>query len=214
MKKIISLIILVVLMTACQSVDPYTGEQQASKKTKYSIGGAIAGAVAGQIAGKDTESTLKGAAIGGLAGLGIGAYQDKQEAALREKLQGTGVSIKREGNMIELVMPSNITFKLNSSDISSTFYDVLDSVAIVLEEYDETNIYVYGHTDSTGTDEINNKLSKERADSVSRYIISRGIGSSRITSLGYGSKYPIASNNTEEGRAQNRRVEIEILPIQ
>ncbi len=214
MKKIMSLIILSVLIAACQTIDPYTGEQKVGKTTKYGIGGAVAGAVVGQVAGKDTESTLKGAAIGGLAGMGVGAYQDKQEAALRQKLAGTGVSIKREGNMIELVMPSNITFKLNSSDISSTFYDVLDSVAIVLEEYDKTNIYIYGHTDSTGTDEINDKLSKERADSVSRYLISRGINSPRITSLGYGSKYPIASNNTEDGRAQNRRVEIEILPIQ
>ncbi len=214
MKKIVSFLILSILIVACQSVDPYTGEQKVSKTTKYAIGGAVAGAVAGQVAGKDTESTLKGAAIGGLAGAGVGAYQDKQEALLRQKLEGTGVRIRREGNMIELVMPSNVTFKLNSSDISSGFYEVLDSVAIVLKEYNKTNIYVYGHTDSTGTDEINNRLSKERADSVSRYLVSRGVVSARITAQGYGSKYPIASNSTEAGRAQNRRVEIEILPIE
>jgi len=212
LKKKISLLLLGVLIVGgCKSIDPYTGEEQFSNSSKYALGGALAGAATGQVAGKDTESTLTGVAVGALAGAGLGYYFDRQEAALRTELQRTGVSLKRTGNKLELVMPGNLTFKSSSSDINSSFYDVLDSVAKILKEYDETNVFVSGHTDSTGADSYNMKLSKERADSVAKYLKSRGLQGSRLTTEGLGSKYPLASNSTSQGRENNRRVEIEII---
>ncbi len=211
MKKKISLLVLgVIAIAGCKSIDPYTGEEQFSQTSKYALGGVIAGAAAGQIAGKDTESTLTGAAAGALAGAGLGYYFDRQEAALRAELQRTGVSLKRVGNKLELVMPGNLTFNTSSSDIRSDFYEVLDSVSKVLKEYDKTDVFVSGHTDSTGKDSYNMVLSKNRADSVAKYLKSRGVQGSRITTEGFGSKYPASSNSTSQGRANNRRVEIEI----
>lgn len=212
MKKKISLLLLGVLIVGgCKSIDPYTGEEQFSNSSKYALGGALAGAATGQLAGKDTESTLTGVAVGALAGAGLGYYFDRQESALRAELQRTGVSLKRNGNKLELVMPGNLTFKSSSSDINSNFYEVLDSVAKVLKEYDETNVFVSGHTDNTGKDPYNMTLSKDRADSVAKYLKSRGVQSSRLTTEGFGSKHPLTTNSTSQGRENNRRVEIEII---
>ncbi|OQY42647.1 MAG: hypothetical protein B6227_01415 [Fusobacteriia bacterium 4572_74] len=210
-KKILLLVLSVITITGCKSIDPYTGEEQFNKTSKYALGGVLAGAVAGQIAGKDTESTLTGAAVGALTGAGVGYYFDRQEAALRAELQRTGVSLKRVGNKLELVMPGNLTFNSSSSDIRSDFYEVLDSISKVLNEYDKTDVFVSGHTDSTGTDSYNMVLSKDRANSVAKYLKSRGVLGSRITTKGLGSKYPISSNSTSQGRTNNRRVEIEIV---
>lgn len=198
-------------MTGCKSIDPYTGEEKLSQTSKYALGGVLAGAAAGQIAGKDTESTLTGAAAGALAGAGLGYYFDRQEAALRAELQKTGVSLKRVDNKLQLVMPGNLTFNSSSSDVRSNFYEVLDSVSKVLNEYDKTDVFVSGHTDNTGKDSYNMTLSKNRADSVAKYLKSRGVQGTRITSEGLGSKYPITSNSTSQGRENNRRVEIEII---
>ncbi|GLI56577.1 cell envelope biogenesis protein OmpA [Propionigenium maris DSM 9537] len=212
MKKKISLLLLGVLIVGgCKSIDPYTGEEQFSNSSKYALGGALAGAATGQLAGKDTESTLTGVAVGALAGAGLGYYFDRQETALRAELQRTGVSLKRNGNKLELVMPGNLTFKSSSSDINSNFYEVLDSVAKVLKEYDETSVFVSGHTDNTGKDSYNMTLSKDRADSVAKYLKSRGVQGSRLTTEGFGSKYPLTTNSTSQGRENNRRVEIEII---
>ena len=209
-KKITLLLLGVIAIAGCKSIDPYTGEEQFSQTSKYALGGIIAGAAAGQLAGKDTQSTLTGAAAGVLAGAGLGYYFDRQEAALRAELQRTGVSLKRVGNKLELVMPGNLTFNSSSSDIKSNFYEVLDSVSKVLKEYDKTDVFISGHTDSTGKDSYNMTLSKNRADSVAKYLKSRGVQGSRITTEGFGSKYPASSNSTSQGRKNNRRVEIEI----
>ena len=164
-----------------------------------------------------TDGTRKVSKTGIGAGIGaaIGNIFDRQEKELRNKLKGTGVDVKRTGEgEIKLTAPENITFDLNSYVIKPQFKNTLDSVATVLKTYPDSTIVVSGHTDTTGNDAINNPLSVNRANSVESYLESQGISSSRITSRGYGSKQPIASNATEAGRAQNRRVEIAIIANQ
>ncbi|WP_319372323.1 OmpA family protein [uncultured Ilyobacter sp.] len=210
-KKLLAAALIITSLSACQSTNPYTREEQFNKTSKYAVGGAVVGAVAGQVIGKDTEGTLKGAAAGTALGAGLGYYFDRQEAALRQELERTGVSLRRTAeNTLELVMPGNLTFRSGSADINSEFYDVLDSVAKILVEYKNTTIFVSGHTDNTGSLAVNQRLSKDRANSVGRYLSSRGVLSSRISSQGFDYQFPIASNSTASGREQNRRVEIEI----
>ncbi len=208
---------LTISMAACTTINPYTGEQQTSKAAKGAAIGAAAGAVVGLISGDDGRERRKraliGAGVGAIAGGGVGYYMDVQEAKLREKLAGTGVSVTRDGDNIILNMPSHITFAVDSADISSQFYRVLDSVTIVVNEYDKTLIEVMGHTDSTGTEEYNQRLSERRAQSVTEYFVSREIISGRLQHYGYGENYPVASNESEQGRALNRRVEIALVPI-
>ena len=212
MKKIILISSLLLALGACQSTDAYTGEEKVNKSTKGAGIGVVAGALIGQLAGGDTKSTLIGAAAGGAIGAGTGFYFDKQEAALRDELASTGVGIKRVGeNQLQIVMPGNLTFKTNSSAVSPNSYEVLNSISKVLKEYDETSISIEGYTDSTGSDNINLSLSKERADGVYYYLNGRGIPKTRMSSVGYGKKNPIADNSTEQGREQNRRVEIKII---
>ena len=209
--KFIMTLALSLIVVSCTTTNPETGKTQASKTTIGAGAGAAAGAVLGQIIGKDTKGTVIGTAAGAAVGAVIGNVFDKQEAKLREDLKGTGVEVTRtaEGE-IKLVAPENVTFATNSSTISSRFTNTLDSIASVLKEYPDSNITVSGHTDSTGNDAINNPLSVNRANSVANYLKQEGIASSRITAVGYGSKQPIASNSTSDGRAQNRRVEIKI----
>ena len=138
---------------------------------------------------------------------------DKQEAKLRQQLRGTGVSVERVGDNINLIMPGNITFATNSADINSSFYPVLDSVALVLTEFDKTVVVVAGHTDSDGSDALNETLSRNRASSVSNYLISQKILPARFEIIGFGERQPIASNTTAEGKQLNRRVEITLLPV-
>ncbi len=202
----------------CTTVDPYTGEQKTSNTAKGAGIGAIAGAVLGAATGDNAKDrrdrALKGAAIGGIAGGGVGAYMDRQEAKLRQELQGTGVQVRRDGDNLTLVMPGNITFSTGNADIRSDFFPVLNSVAKVLAEFKETSIRVTGHTDSTGSDKINQPLSERRADSVAMYLRSQKVSSARIQAYGYGSRYPVASNDTATGREANRRVELELVPNQ
>ena len=209
--KFIMTLALSLIVVSCTTTNPETGKTQASKTTIGAGAGAAAGAVLGQIIGKDTKGTVIGTAAGAAVGAVIGNVFDKQEAKLREDLKGTGVEVTRtaEGE-IKLVAPENVTFATNSSTISSRFTNTLYSIASVLKEYPDSNITVSGHTDSTGNDAINNPLSVNRANSVANYLKQEGIASSRITAVGYGSKQPVASNSTSDGRAQNRRVEIKI----
>ena len=215
MKYILALLLSVGLI-GCTTTDPYTGEQKTSKTVKGAGIGAVAGAVLGAATGDNAkdrrERALKGAALGGVVGGGVGNYMDRQEAKLRQELQGTGVQVRRDGNNLYLVMPGNITFATNSADIRSDFFSVLNSVAKVLAEFNQTSIRVTGHTDSTGSDSINQPLSQRRADSVAMYLRTQKVASTRIQSYGYGSRYPVASNDTPAGREQNRRVELELVP--
>jgi len=210
--KILSLLAATTLIVSC-TTNPYTGERQASKTGKYAAVGAVGGALAGQLVGGDTKSTLIGAGIGTAIGGGVGLYMDNQEAQLREELQGTGVQIQRNGNEINLIMPGNITFETDQYAIKKSFYNVLNSVAIVLKKYDKTHIVIDGHTDSTGSRGWNRELSEKRANSVRDYLLAQGVAYPRMRTTGYGQSKPIASNSTAYGRQQNRRVEITLIPI-
>jgi outer membrane protein OmpA-like peptidoglycan-associated protein len=216
MKKLI-VILCAICFVGCASTDPYTGEKKTSNTGKGAGIGAIAGAVLGAASSskKDRKKgALTGALVGGAIGGGIGKYMDNQETKMRERLQGSGVQVQRDGNNLNLIMPGNITFASNRSEIRADFYDVLGSVALVLKEYDKTNVRIGGHTDSTGSDSTNQKLSEDRANSVRVYLVNQQIRSSRLHAEGYGSHQPVDSNNTEQGRQANRRVEIQLTPIE
>jgi outer membrane protein OmpA-like peptidoglycan-associated protein len=204
-------------ISACKTLDPYTREEKISSATKGAVIGAAGGAVIGAISGSDAQERRKraliGAGVGALAGGAVGVYMDRQEAELRRELEGTGVSVTRNGDDITLNMPGNITFRTGSSDLDSQFFAVLDSVAKVVTKYDKTLVEVAGHTDSVGADDMNMRLSQRRADTVARYLMSRGINEQRLIPIGAGKTLPIASNDTESGRQANRRVELTLLPI-
>ena len=218
-KSAIALVVsMAVVVSGCetnpfQTSDPYTGEQKVNKTTKGAGIGAAAGLLTGIIVGGDRKKLLLATGIGALAGGGVGYYMDQQDAKLRAQLRGTGVSVTKVGNQITLNMPGNVTFATDSSDISADFYDVLNSVALVLNEFDKTYVDVIGHTDSTGSLEHNQGLSERRATSVARYLKSQKVLSERILTRGMGPNSPVASNDTAEGRALNRRVEIILTPI-
>lgn len=204
-------------LSACTTTDPYTGEEKTSSTTKGAAIGAIAGAVVGIATGSSAKERRKrallGAGVGALSGAAIGNYMDRQEAELRRKLEGTGVSVVRHGDNITLNMPGNITFDTDSSALSSGFFRVLNGVAQVLREYEKTIIEVAGHTDSTGSAAYNQRLSERRAQSVAEYLQGQGIRSMRIITEGYGEEYPVATNETAAGRQQNRRVELTLAPL-
>ncbi|RFC62696.1 cell envelope biogenesis protein OmpA [Fulvimarina endophytica] len=206
-----------VALAGC-TTDPYTGEMKISNTLGGAGLGTGLGAAGGYLVARATgqdEGTAAaiGAGIGGLAGAGIGAYMDNQEAQLRQQLQGTGVSVTRVGDRIILNMPSNVTFPTDQAQILPAFYPTLDSVGLVLQKFDDTIINVYGHTDSQGSDGYNLRLSQQRASSVSQYLASRGVSPNRLNTQGYGESQPIADNATEAGRARNRRVEVQISPL-
>ena len=214
---ILALTLIAVFVSGCETLDPYTREEQTSKATKGALIGAAAGAVVGLISGDDAverrQHALILAGVGALAGGAIGNYQDRQEAELRAELEGTGVSVTRMGDNITLNMPGNVTFATDSSDLSPAFFDVLNSVGKVLGEFEQTVVEVAGHTDSTGSDSYNLSLSERRAQSVTSYLTSQGVIPQRIISVGMGEKYPVADNTNASGRQANRRVEITLVPV-
>ena len=200
-------------LPACTTTNPYTGEEEVNKTSKGAGIGALAGIATAILVGGNRKTLLLGAGIGALAGGSVGFYMDKQADKLRLQLQSTGVSVTRNGDNIILNMPGNVTFATNSSNISADFYKVLDSVALVLNEYDKTYVDVIGHTDSTGALQYNQTLSEARASSVARYLESQKVVSQRIITRGVGPAQPIASNYTPDGRTLNRRVEIVLTPL-
>lgn len=205
-------------LSACTSINPYTGDSQVSNTTGGALvgagGGAVVGAIIGGATGNDPRvGALIGAGVGGLTGAAIGSYMDQQEAELRAQLQNTGVSVTRQGNQIILNMPSNITFDTDSSKVKPQFNETLISVGLVLKKFNKTLVDVYGFTDSSGSDEYNQKLSQDRAVAVATILANQGVVQERFYITGKGEEDPIASNSTEAGRAQNRRVEIMLSPI-
>lgn len=217
LKKFSILLITGSFLTACTTTNPYTGEQQISKTAGGTAIGAGLGALGGLFVGGSNRAqrnaVLIGAGIGALTGGMAGNYMDRQEADLRAQLQGSGISVTRNGERIILNMPSNITFNTDQDAVKPQFYRQLDSVARVLAKYDRSIVDVFGHTDSTGSAAHNQSLSERRALAVSQYLNSQGIDGRRLSIVGYGSSRPVASNGTEQGRALNRRVEIQISPL-
>lgn len=203
-----------IVLQAC-STDPYTGEKQVSKTAVGAFIGAAAGAVGGAIVGGSNKrkAALIGAGIGALAGGGVGFYMDRQEAKLREQLQDTGVQVVRDGDNIILNMPGNITFDTNEAYVKPEFEDVLQSVALVLDEYEKTYVDVLGHTDSAGPADYNIELSERRANAVADILVAKQVQPERLIVRGLGEEYPIASNDTPSGRSLNRRVEIALSPV-
>ncbi|WP_375429556.1 OmpA family protein [uncultured Sphingomonas sp.] len=200
--------------TAC-ATDPETGDRRISRAAIGGIGGAVGGYLLGDLVGgrRDRTEKILGAGIGGLAGAGIGAYMDRQEQDLRRRTAGTDVQVVRQGDDLILNIPSGINFTYNSADVQPRFQRTLDQVAGTLAEYDQTYLDVYGHTDATGSDAYNQTLSQRRATAVADYLSSRGVQPVRLGTRGFGEGQPVASNDTEEGRAENRRVEIKIVPV-
>jgi len=218
MKKLALITVASLAISACVTTDPYTGQQKASNTALGTGIGAAAGALGGLIVGEATgadtrKSVLLGAGIGALTGGGIGLYMDQQEAELRAQLQGSGVSVTRVGDNIVLNMPSNVTFATDQDTIKPEFHRVLSSVSLVLKKFNRTLVDVNGHTDSDGSDEYNFGLSQRRATSVANFLTFSGIDSRRFVIRGYGESQPIASNATAAGKAANRRVEIQIVPL-
>lgn len=214
-RNLIAATALMALLAGC-TTNPYTGESQAGKAGIYGGIGAATGAVIGAATSskKDrTKGALIGAAVGGAAGGGYGYYVDTQEAKLRQTLQGTGVQVQRNGDDLKLIMPGNITFASNSADISSSFYPTLNSLVLVFKEFNKNGVNIVGHTDNTGSLELNQSLSQRRAQSVANYLTANGVPGQHISAYGAGPSQPIASNASEAGRAQNRRVEINLRPL-
>jgi len=208
-----------ITLSGCTTFDAYTGEQKTSSTAKGAGIGVGSALLLSYISNRNVSSSerkkrmLRDASIGAIVGGGVGYYMDTQEAKLRKQLRGTGVSVQRDGNNINLIMPGNITFATNRRNLKSDFYDVLDSVVLVVKEYNKTTIVVSGHTDSVGSNTYNQKLSEDRARSVADFLANKKVNPARIELIGLGEKHPIASNKTKKGRSLNRRVEITLFPI-
>lgn len=219
MKKlfIVLMVFCSLILQNCTTQNAYSGKNQISKSAMGAGFGALSGAAVGLLTGDDAKERRNGALIGAVTGSAIGAgagyYMDRQEAILRQRLANSGVGISRVGDSINLIMPGNITFDTNQSNISSSFFSTLSSVGLVLEEFNKTYVAIEGHTDNVGDASYNAKLSQQRAISVADYLVSQGVASNRIKAVGYGESRPVSSNNTAAGRKENRRVEIKLQPI-
>jgi outer membrane protein OmpA-like peptidoglycan-associated protein len=213
--KISTALLIAALSLAACTTNPETGNKRISKTVIGGVGGALGGYLLGDLIGgkRDRTEKILGAGIGAITGAGVGYYMDEQEKKLRRQTAGTGVGVTRDGDELVLDMPSEVTFAVNSSNLDPMFRSTLDKVAATLTEYEKTYVDVLGHTDSTGSDAYNQTLSEQRANTVASYLSGRGVKQARLATKGYGESQPRASNTTEEGRAQNRRVEIRLVPV-
>jgi outer membrane protein OmpA-like peptidoglycan-associated protein len=213
-KTLIVTLAIALPLSAC-TTNPETGKKSISKAVIGGVGGALGGYLLGDLIGgkRDRTEKILGAGIGAVAGAGAGYYMDEQEKKLRKQTAGTGIGVTREGDELVLDMPSEVTFAVNSANLDPAFRTTLDKVASTLTEYEKTYVDVMGHTDSTGSDAYNQTLSEQRASTVASYLSGRGVQQARLATKGYGESQPRGSNTTEEGRSQNRRVEIRLVPV-
>jgi outer membrane protein OmpA-like peptidoglycan-associated protein len=207
MKKILAYILLPVLLLTAFSCASMNKAQQGAIIGAGS--GAVVGGLIGKVAGNTIVGAIIGAAIGGAAGAFIGSYMDKQAAEMQRDLQGA--KVERIGEGIKITFNSGLLFDVDKSDLRPTSKQNLGDLARILNKYPDTNILIEGHTDSTGTEEYNKDLSKDRANSVGAYLAMLEVKSGRCTMVGYGESQPVATNDTEEGRQLNRRVDIAIM---
>ncbi len=190
--------------------DPNTGQQRLNKTALGTLAGAAGGAVISKATGG--SETGRDAAIGAALGAGVGYYMERQAKQLEQQMAGTGVTVEQNPTTgdIDLVMPGNITFSFDDATLSSSFKPTLDKLASTMNQYDQTSVNIAGHTDSQGAASYNMGLSRDRAYSVANYLTARGVSASRVNVVAYGESRPIADNNTDYGRQQNRRVELTI----
>ena len=203
-------------LSACTGPERFEGQNSYEKTQKGALIGGLAGAVGGMITGTDAEDkrnrVLKGAIIGGGAGAIIGNQLDKQEAELRNAMGNDNVLIQNTGDRLIVTLPQDILFAVDSTALRPDLMSDISALAANLRSYPNTTVQVIGHTDNTGAANYNRSLSVGRANSVANALVGNGVSRSRIIATGRGEDQPVASNLTAEGRAQNRRVEIVILP--
>lgn len=205
-------------LSSCASYTGQTRDPDDPNRTRRgALIGAGVGALVGILSGDDAlerrQRALAGAGVGALTGGAVGAYQDRQEAELRRRTAGTGIDVSRDGDVIKLSLPDAVTFDFNSASLKPQFRPALDGVAATLADYPQTVVEISGHTDAVGSDAYNQRLSEERAGSVANYLVGKGLVRERFEIVGMGERYPVASNDSDDGRARNRRVEVRVVPL-
>lgn len=213
MRKLFLLVLVVLFLAGCA---PAQTNQQ--KGTRYgAAGGAAAGALLGQAIGGNTKGTLIGAGLGALAGgvIGnqVGKSMDEQEAAMRRELAAVeAANIQRNADVLAVTFRSDYLFAVGSANLNAGSFNEISRVSRVLNQYPDTSIQVAGHTDSTGSEQLNQTLSEQRASNVKNALVGQGVDPNRISTIGFGESAPVADNSTESGRQMNRRVVITIQP--
>lgn len=211
--SVISVTMAALALSAC--VTNPDGTKRIDRTVIGGLGGAVGGYLLGDLVGgrRDRTEKIVGAGIGAVAGAGLGRYLEQQKRDLEQQTAGTGVEVTQEGDSLLVNIPSGITFPVDSATIQPAFQQTLNDVAQTLNRYESSYIDVYGHTDSSGSDAYNQGLSERRAASVSAFLQRQGVNGARLATRGYGETQPVASNETIDGRAQNRRVELRIVPV-
>ncbi|MDP8080169.1 OmpA family protein [Phocoenobacter skyensis] len=207
-QKITSTLVVATMLAGCATMTD----------TQKVVFGALGGAVAGGVIGHQVDhknGRYVGAVLGALAGGAIAHYMTQQQQDLEKVLASSGITVTRvDKGTIKLNLPNDITFAVDKSRLNSNVYGSLTSIANIVNKYNKTAVHINGFTDSTGSASYNQGLSERRAKSVANYLASRGVVAGRLVTRGYGENYPIASNSTVHGKAQNRRAEIYIRAIQ
>lgn len=200
------------LLAGACTTNPETGQRQMTRGGKGALAGAAGASLIGGALGGRTGA-LVGAGVGSILGGAVGGYMDRQERELRAATANTGIEVERRGDEIQLTFPDNITFATGSAMVRPELRSELQQLAGILNSYPSTIIGVFGHTDNTGSAELNQRLSEERARSVADTLIGFGVNPARLETRGFSFNQPIASNDTPEGRARNRRVEMRLIPV-
>lgn len=202
--RLLSFVLIVSYLSSCKTMS------KTEKGAVIGVGaGAMVGAGIGKLAGNTALGAVVGAAVGGAGGAAIGKYMDKQAKEMEAKMEAA--KVERVGEGIRVTFDSGLLFALNSSELSAKSKEELRKFSEVLNKYPDTNLNINGHTDNTGSDELNQKLSEKRAQSVSKFLIGQKVTASRFTVSGYGETQPKVDNSTPENRALNRRVEVIVI---